>query len=258
LLLSDSVHAAYGRKEILKGITLSVDSGAFVAIIGPNGAGKSTFLRVLAGYLRPTSGQVWLGGHDVTLVPPHLRVRLGVGFVIQGGKVFPSLTVKENLELAGTGLDKRLRGEETASVLELFPNLRAMLQRRAGLLSGGERQALAVGMILVRKPRLLLLDEPTAGLAPKSAQDMLERVRDVNRKWGISILMVEQNVSEALRVVQSAIVLANGTVVMDTDHPEEWLAGTILDEVFLGLGQRLRTGAERTSQNPREATRTIQ
>jgi ABC-type branched-subunit amino acid transport system ATPase component len=220
LLRVEGIRAGYGKKEILHGVDLEVKAGEIIVLAGANGAGKSTFLKVVAGLLKPTAGTVQLDGKDVTSLPAHRRTRLGVGYLLQGGEVFPSLTVEENLSTA-SGHDS-LDPESVEPVLSLFPPLRQMLQRRAGLLSGGERQMLALAMVLVRQPRLLLLDEPTAALAPSIASETLHKVSEFCQQQGIGAVLVEQRLREALAFSDRALALVLGRVEMETRDPHQW------------------------------------
>ncbi len=234
-LYAESLHAGYGKKEILRGLSLAIKQGEIVVLIGPNGAGKSTLLKVLAGLLPPWEGSVWLDGREVTTLPVHHRVRQGLAYFMQGGEVFPNLTVKENLEIGAMTLPKSERRGVMESVLDLFPVLRENWHRRAGLLSGGQRQALALGMVLIKRPKYLLLDEPSAGLAPRLAQDILNKVRELNERFGVTVLLVEQRVREALQIAHRAIVLIDGLLVSGTNDPKCWLReGIILDTFFFG------------------------
>ncbi|MDM7918713.1 MAG: ABC transporter ATP-binding protein [Methanosarcina sp.] len=230
------IKASYGKKEVLRGLSFSLKKGEILAIIGPNGAGKSTLLKVISGFLKPTEGKVMFEGKDIIAIPAHRRAGLGIGYFIQGGKVFPSLTVRENLELGGTGLDTETRKNRTESVLGMFYNLKSLLERRAGLLSGGERQAVAMAMMLVRNPKLLLLDEPSAGLSPRIAGDMLGRIKDINEKWGVSIIVVEQNVGQALKIARKVLVLVSGQIALESEESSKLLEGAGLEELFLGKG----------------------
>lgn len=233
----EDIHAGYGKKEVLKGISLDVAKGQMVALIGPNGSGKSTLLKVVAGFLSPTSGDVWFKDRRVTPVEAHLRVKLGLAYFMQGGRVFPNLTVKENLDIGGILIPPAERKENIETVLELFANIRNLFDRRAGLLSGGERQALALAILLIRQPSLLLLDEPSAGLSPKLVQNMLTKVRELTELWGTTVLLVEQNIKEALSICERALVLVNGRVAMETERPADWLTSGELEQFFLGYKQ---------------------
>jgi len=237
-LCLEQVEAGYGKKQILRNVSISVQAGEIVALIGPNGAGKSTVLRVAAGLLTPWKGSVRLDGRDITLLPAYRRAHRGVSYLVQGGEVFPSLTVQENLEMGLLTLPPAERAEALESVLSLIPALRERLPHRAGLLSGGQRQALALGMVLVKRPKVLLLDEPSAGLAPILVQEILSKIREINQQWGLPVLLVEQNVREALSVAHRAVVLANGEIAMESDHPQELLTSGHLERLFLGEGAK--------------------
>jgi len=228
----ENIRAAYGKKEVLGGVSLSIGAGEIVALIGPNGAGKSTLLKVLAGLLRPQGGEVWWDDENVTHVPPTGRMRRGLAYFLQGGKVFPSLSVQENLAMGALGLSQEARDESLERVFGLFPGLKEMKGKRAGLLSGGQRQALALGIVLMRKPRLLLLDEPSAGLAPNLVTETLAKVREINETLGTSILLVEQNVREAVNVSEVVYLLRNGQIVGREEEPERLLEAGRLEEVF--------------------------
>jgi ABC-type branched-subunit amino acid transport system ATPase component len=233
-VLLEGIHAGYGKKEVLRRVSLRLAPREILAIVGPNGSGKSTLLKVAAGFLAPTAGQIWFGDMQVTRLAAYERARLGSSYFMQGGRVFPSLTVKENLEMAALSLVPKEREENMSEVRALFPNLQGLFPRRAGLLSGGERQAVAFAMMLVRRPRLLLLDEPSAGLSPKLVQGVLQKVCEINQHWGLSVLLVEQNIRQALRIAHRVLVLVNGLVVLESDKPETLLTTDQLEQVFLG------------------------
>lgn len=233
----EEIHAGYTKRRVLQGLSLEVAAGRVVAMLGTNGAGKSTALKVAAGLRPPQRGRVWLEGSDVTAVPVHARVRRGIGYLMQGGQIFSTLTVEENLQVAARAVRPRSRAQAVQEVLELFPALAEASRRRGGLLSGGQRQWLALGMAVVASPRVLLLDEPTAGLSPSAARGLLERVLRLaeERRW--AVLLVEQRVREALSVAHQAVILAHGTVTASTDEPARWLEPGALDRhYFLGNG----------------------
>ena len=202
--------AGYGDTDILRGLSLRVDEGELVAVIGPNGAGKSTLLKALAGLVRPRSGGISLGGADITGAGTRRIVASGLTYVPQEANVFASLSVWENLTV-GAWTTPRTRAERASLVVELFPVLAERRRARAGTLSGGERQMLAMAMALMAEPRLLLLDEPSAGLAPALQRLVFDRVREINAR-GTGILLVEQNARESLALCQRAYVLAMGQV----------------------------------------------
>jgi len=221
MLRADNVRAGYGKKEVLHGVTLEVRPGEIVALVGANGAGKSTLLKVVAGLLKPTAGRIWFDGQDVTRLPAYRRSQMGVGYLLQGGEVFPSLTVQENLGIAG---GNGVRDSDSINpVLRLFPPLRTKFRQRAGLLSGGERQMLALAMVLVRKPRLLLLDEPTAGLAPSIAAETLPKISEFCLEHAMGVVLVEQRLREALLVANFSLWLTEGRIVDQTHRPFDWL-----------------------------------
>jgi len=214
LLRLERVSAAYGRIQALRGVSLEVPAGSVVALLGANGAGKTTTLRVISGLLRPTDGAVFFEGRRIDRLPPEAIVRLGVAHVPEGRQVFADLTVGENLILgAYARRDRRNVPADLERVFELFPVLRERRKQLAGTLSGGEQQMLAIGRALMARPRLLLLDEPSLGLAPMVAREIFRTVRRVNAE-GTTVLLVEQDASRALQVAQTAYVLQTGQVVL--------------------------------------------
>jgi len=206
----DNIHAGYGKIEILRGVSLKVDRGQVVSIIGPNGAGKSTMFKTLFGLLRVTAGSVRFEGQDITNRPPRDLLSAGIAFVPQGRNVFPLMTVEQNLRLGAyiRKNDQRL-DDDIARIYETFPMLRDARAKRAADLSGGQQQMLEMGRAMLLSPKLLLLDEPTLGLAPivfKEIFRMIERLRE----QGQTILMVEQNAAQALEISDYAYVLELG------------------------------------------------
>ncbi|WP_406064475.1 urea ABC transporter ATP-binding subunit UrtE [Micromonospora sp. NBC_00860] len=215
MLTLRGVHAGYGRSRVLHGVDLAVPPDGVATVLGHNGAGKSTLLRVAAGLLRPSSGTVELDGEDVTRAGPHERVARGMAYVPQGQQCFPNLTAAENLRLVADG--RRDGAVATAEVLDLFPALRPLLRRRAGLLSGGQRQQLAIARALITRPRLLMLDEPTEGIQPSVVAEIQERIVELTRQSGFSVLLVEQHLGFALRVADRYHVLESGRVTSHGD-----------------------------------------
>ncbi|WP_431920616.1 urea ABC transporter ATP-binding subunit UrtE [Micromonospora wenchangensis] len=209
------VHAGYGRSEVLHGVDVAVPADGVAAVLGHNGAGKSTLLRVAVGLLRPRAGTVTLDGEDVTRLAPHQRVARGLAYVPQGQQCFPHLTAAENLRLVADG--RRDGAAATAEALDLFPALRGLLRRRAGLLSGGQRQQLAIARALVTRPRLLLLDEPTEGIQPSVVAEIQDRIVGLATRAGIRVLLVEQHLGFALRVATRHYVLESGRVTATGD-----------------------------------------
>jgi branched-chain amino acid transport system ATP-binding protein/neutral amino acid transport system ATP-binding protein len=212
LLRVEGVVGGYGAAdEILKGITLSLPEGRMAAIVGPNGAGKSTLLKAIAGILRPKAGSILLDGAPLTGLPPRAIAAKGVAFVPQEANIFPSLTVRENLEMGGYLEPRAKVARRVEALCERFPVLAEKRRRPARTLSGGQRQILAMAMALMVEPRLLLLDEPSAGLSPKAAEALFDSIAAIHRE-GTAILMVEQNALEALAIAEDGIVLVDGRV----------------------------------------------
>jgi ABC-type branched-subunit amino acid transport system ATPase component len=222
LLEVDTLTAGYGDHAILRDLSLRVEPGEMVAVIGPNGAGKSTLLRAVAGLLRPRSGRVRLAGEDVTGAPATAMIRRGLCYVPQEANVFAGLSVTDNLTVGGYTKPATIPARARA-VLELFPALGPRRRARAGTLSGGERQMLAMGMGLMTDPALLLLDEPSAGLAPALQGLLFDRVREVNAR-GVGVVLVEQNARASLSLCHRGYVLAMGQTRV------EGPARTLLDD----------------------------
>jgi branched-chain amino acid transport system ATP-binding protein len=213
MLNVNEVNAYYGDLQALWGVSMHVNDGELVALVGPNGAGKTTTLKVITGLLNFASGEIKFNDHDLNKEPAHKIVELGISQVPEGGRVFTGMTVLENLELGAFGHEARkVRQETMINVFEIFPRLEERQTQQAGTLSGGERQMLAIGRALMSKPRLLLLDEPSFGLAPILVQQMFEMITTINRQ-GMTVLLVEQNVRAALELAQRAYVIENGRIV---------------------------------------------
>ncbi len=230
LAISD-LYCGYGETEILHGVSLRVDPGEVVVVIGPNGAGKSTAMKAVFGLSRVTAGSITLAGDDITGLAPDKVVRRGVCYVPQTGNVFVNLSVEENLEMGGyvRSDDIRPRIEE---MYQLFPPLREKRRQPAGTLSGGQRQMVAMAKALMLDPKILLLDEPTAGLSPKYRGEIFRVVRDINAA-GTPILMVEQNAKQALGVADRGYILVDGQNRLD-DTGANLLANDEVAEMFLG------------------------
>ena len=229
----ENITGGYGETEILHGVSLKVGAGEVVVIIGPNGAGKSTAMKAVFGLLRLSTGRVLLDGEDITSMPTEQVVRHGVCYVPQTANIFPSLTVEENLEM-GAYVRKDDYRPRMAEIYDLFPPLAEKRRQMAGTLSGGQRQMVAMGKALMLKPKILLVDEPTAGLSPKFRGEIFKVVQDINGA-GVPILMVEQNAKQALSIANRGYVLVDGRNRIDDSGPG-LLANREVAEMFLGGG----------------------
>jgi branched-chain amino acid transport system ATP-binding protein len=207
-----SVDAGYGSFQALFGIDLDVKAGEAVGVIGPNGAGKTTLMRVISGLIRPRKGSITMEGTNVLATPPHRIVNLGIAHVPENRRLFPRLSVDDNLKMGAFISDARAKyAERLEFVFELFPRMKERRSQMAGTMSGGEQQMCAIGRALMSGPKLLLLDEPSAGLAPLVVQQVFELVKRI-RASGLTVLIVEQNVQQVLRVVDRAYLLEAGTI----------------------------------------------
>ena len=220
MLTISGVHAAYGNIEALGGVDLEVEAGEIVALIGANGAGNSTLLMTVCGRPRATRGQVLFEGHDITRLETFAIVRLGIAQVPEGRRIFPRMTVLENLQMGATYADPACFDEDLARVFELFPILRQRRAQRGGTLSGGEQQMLAIGRALMSRPRLLLLDEPSLGLAPLIVKQIFEVIRELNERQNMTVLLVEQNAHHALRLAHRGYVMQTGRIMLSGTGPE--------------------------------------
>lgn len=225
--------------NILSGIDLTLERGEIVTVVGPNGAGKSTLLKVMFGLLRPRQGSVRLRGERIDSLQPHQVARRGMGYVPQLENVFPSLTVEENLDIPARGMGRAEQHRRVDSLYELFPALRPARRRPAGLLSGGQRQMVAMARALVPEPELLLLDEPSAGLAPEYVELVFQKILEI-RKSGVTILIVEQNARRALALSDRGYVLELGHNRFEGPGPELLKNETVI-ELYLG---RKKTGRD--------------
>lgn len=229
----ESLVSGYGKKQVLEGVDLDVRQGEVVAVIGHNGAGKSTLLKTVFGMIPMWSGRVRFDGRMIDMPQPRLMIRSGMTYVAQGNRVFGDLSVRENLEVAGVTSANRLaqRGGIDRALAE-YPVLKPRLSQRAATLSGGEKQILALAMSLVLSPRMILLDEPSLGLAPPLAREALRRVRVISREQGVSILIVEQKVREVLKIADRVYVVRTGRVSF-TGNANELQDERKLREVYL-------------------------
>lgn len=233
LLSVEGLTAAYYKKEVLRGASLAVAPGEVVTLIGANGSGKSTLLKAVAGFIRPSAGRVLFDGEDITHIRPHELAGRGIGFLLQGGMIFPSLTVMEHLRVATQAKGAAHLKERWEYIEGTLPSLPRLAGTRAGLLSGGEKQLLALSMLLAQKARLWLLDEPSAGLAPPLASAVTDVIRRASRDEQVAVLLVEQNLSEGLRVADRVYVLRNGLTCAD-DRVGALLNQGSLEALFFG------------------------
>ena len=232
MLRVDGIHVYYGAIHALKGLSFEVEQGELVTLLGANGAGKTTTLKTLSGLLRPARGAVELEGQALDKIEAHEIVRRGVAHVPEGRKVFPRFTVLENLKVGAYARGAGALDAEMNFVFEMFPRLKERQKQYAGTLSGGEQQMLAIGRALMAKPKLLLLDEPSMGLAPKIVEQILETIRAIN-KAGVTVLLVEQNAAMALAISRRGYVLETGSVILE--GPAAELAGNdLVRQAYLG------------------------
>ncbi|HZU07340.1 MAG TPA: ABC transporter ATP-binding protein [Chloroflexota bacterium] len=234
LLRLEDVHTYYGSIAALKGVSLTVQAGEIVALIGANGAGKTTTLRTICGLVRPRQGMVLLENQRIDGLPPHRIAALGLAHVPEGRRLFPRMTVLENLEMgAFTRRDRAAIQADLERVFSLFPRLRERAKQKAGTLSGGEQQMLAIGRALMARPRLLLLDEPSMGLAPMLVETIFATLVEINQQ-GVTILLVEQNAHMALEIATRGYVLETGRVAL-ADRAEQLRRDENVQRVYLGI-----------------------
>jgi branched-chain amino acid transport system ATP-binding protein len=227
------LHAGYGALRVLHGVSMTVERNEVVGVLGANGAGKTTLLRAIAGVVRPQGGAVVLHGRTVTGLPDYALTRAGVGHVPSGRELFAQMSVEDNLMMGALAVSPARAAELRARVLDLFPALGRMLDRRAGALSGGEQQMLAFGRALMTDPTLLLLDEPSTGLAPAIVASLFDALRQLIAEGGMSVILVEQNAGLALEVVERAFVLRQGRIVL-SGSAEELGSDEHLVDAYLG------------------------
>ncbi len=233
LLEIRNLNVHYGAIHAIQGVSLSVEEGTIVTLLGANGAGKTTTLRAVSNLLRPTSGDVLFAGKSIARVRPHTLVGMGIAHVPEGRGIFPELTVEENLDLgAYSRRDKQAVAKDREHALDLFPRIRERLRQVAGTLSGGEQQMLAIARALLARPRILLLDEPSLGLAPQIVQVIFRIIREINQS-GTTILLVEQNAHMALKAASYAYVLEAGRIVMH-DQASVLLHSDEVRKAYLG------------------------
>jgi branched-chain amino acid transport system ATP-binding protein len=234
MLAVTNLSASYSNFQALFGVSLEVRPGEAVAVIGPNGAGKTTLLRAISKLIEPASGDIRMEGHSLKPVPAHEIVSRGIAHVPENRRLFPRLTVEENLKMGSyPALARKKYAERLEQVFSLFPRLQERRRQAAGTLSGGEQQMCAIGRALMSGPKLLLLDEPSAGLAPVVVQAIFELMRRICAE-GYTVLIVEQNIRQVLKVVKRAYLLEAGRIVL-TGTAQELLASTQIQKTYLGL-----------------------
>ncbi len=235
LLELKNVHTYYGKIHALKGVSITVEKGEIVTLIGSNGAGKSTTLRTISGLLTPRGGEVYFSGQRIDKVPAHEIVRLGIAQAPEGRRIFPRLTVLENLEMGAYLHSTRSQAyhDDLERVFTLFPRLRERTAQKGGTLSGGEQQMLAIGRALMTRPQVLLLDEPSMGLAPVLVEQIFEIVKTINGQ-GTTVLLVEQNALQALSIASRGYVLQSGAIVLE-DSAQALRENETVQKAYLGL-----------------------
>jgi urea ABC transporter ATP-binding protein UrtE len=232
MIAVEGLVSGYGRIGVLDGISLGVAAGECVGILGHNGMGKSTLLRTIIGLLPAWQGSIRFEGRAMEHLPAHLRVRAGIGYVPQGRQIFPGLSVRENLAFCAIA-KRRNRAEAEAEVLEEFPELKRLLDRPGGALSGGEQQLLALARTLAGRPRLLLLDEPTEGIQPSIVEAMIERIGALRRQRGLAVLLVEQNLDFVRGLADRVLLIHRGRILRELDRAA--VADPSLDQEFIGV-----------------------
>jgi branched-chain amino acid transport system ATP-binding protein len=230
-----SLDVAYGGLRALSDVSLEVERGQFVAVIGPNGAGKTTLFKTISGVVKPQAGEITYNGRNLLTLPPDERAQLGIAHVPEGRQVFASMTVMENLDMgAYTSKGRARRAELLPAILELFPILAERRDQLAGTLSGGEQQMLAIGRGLASAPDLLMLDEPSMGLAPTVVDTIFDRVQRIHRDQGLTVLLVEQRAAEALELCDHGYVLETGRMVLEGSH-QTLISSERVKRAYLGM-----------------------
>lgn len=236
MLEINKINVFYGSVHILRDVSLKIERGEIVALVGSNAAGKTTLLRTISGLIHPRSGRILFKNESIENLPPYEIIKRGIAHIPEGRRIFPFMTVKENIEMGN--FIKRSRREEEKDILnwifELFPILKERLNQRAGTLSGGEQQMLAIARALMSSPELLLIDEPSSGLAPIMIQRIIKTIGEEMRKRGITILLVEQNVHLALRIADRGYVIENGKIVLE-GRAQELLNNEHIKKAYLGI-----------------------
>jgi ABC-type branched-subunit amino acid transport system ATPase component len=225
------VHSSYDKREIVRGVSLEVWEGETLGIVGPNGAGKSTLLRLIAGLMSLDEGEIFLHEQDISTLPPHERARRGVGYLMQGGRTFPSLSVAENLAIGALILPKQERRKTVSAIAEML-GLKNDLKKPVAILSGGQRQRLSMAVVLAGKPSVLLLDEPSSGVSPAFVKGAFRGLAQYQELHKTSILLVEQHLSSVIDFAKRAIVMVDGRIKAETKAPQDLLSKDLIDSLF--------------------------
>jgi ABC-type branched-subunit amino acid transport system ATPase component len=233
ILEANNIVAGYGKSEILHGVSIYIEEKEAITIIGPNGAGKSTLLKTIMGYIPVLEGNIYWRGDNITHLKPHEKVNRGFGYVPQLGNVFPSLTVRENLEMGGFVQRKEVMKERMEKAFQLFPILADRLKQKAGTLSGGQRQMLGMARALMTDPELLMLDEPSAGLSPAVSEEVFSTITDIHKKMGRAIVIIEQDAYQSLSISDRGYVLVMGQNEFE-DRADKILSNQKIREAYLG------------------------
>jgi len=241
-----NLQSGYGRIQALHGVDVDVASGEIITLIGANGAGKTTLLMTICGKPRATGGQIIFEGDDITHLPTFQIVRRGIAHAPEGRHIFPRMTVLENLQMGAVVTPPRYFADDLERVLALFPRLHERLDQRGGTLSGGEQQMLAIGRALMGRPRLLMLDEPSLGLAPLVVRQIFQIIREINREQKVTVFLVEQNAFHALKLAHRAYVMVNGRIAM-SGTGEALLADPAVRAAYLEGGHHTADGMEHAS-----------
>lgn len=236
LLKVENVETYYGNIRALKGVDITVDEGEIVALIGANGAGKSTLMMTICGSPQARTGKVIFAGQDITRLPPHEIARLRIAQSPEGRRIFPRMSVQENLQMGASLDDLKFFDEDSRMIFELFPRLKERINQRGGTLSGGEQQMLAIARALMARPKLLLLDEPSLGLAPLIVKQIFEAIKELNRTKGLTVFLVEQNAFGALKLANRGYVMVNGSITM-SGSGKELLANPEVRAAYLEGGR---------------------
>lgn len=232
------VHSSYEKRQVIRGVSLSVAQGETVAVVGPNGAGKSTILRMIAGLAGLDRGSILMHTHEIGSLPSYERSRLGLGYLMQGGRTFPSLSVGENLAMGAEVLPPNKRREAIREVVELF-ELKSELKKLAAILSGGQRQRLSMAMVMAGQPSVLLLDEPSSGVSPSLVISAFRTLTEYQQRHNVAILLIEQQLPAAIEFADRALVLVDGLIKAETDDPQQLLSWGVVDSLFWSRSEDL-------------------